>query len=744
MLMSSSVTAQLAGGLVVSRTNRRSRALIAFPAAVVVSVCLRILWRWWVAYRARVQKCFLCLSSPLEGSAVKLAVPRLRRLCWWQLSNGLVDAWRGACPCCKRPLEARLSEPWSARRPAAHARGMYAYVITLWGCSADYVLGALVLGQSIRKTGSKNSLICLHTDDVPSHFVVLLSKLWDCRFVEHVSACVDKLSYQDGQPHRFDKVFTKLRVLELTEFAKVLLLDIDLAVLQNIDSLFDLSPPAALRRGMNDLRWPLKTGDPIDGRSFFLGQDSSKWSWGQGTGINAGVMLLQPDQRVFDDMLAEISDSNHPSHVRGNGPEQDYLSRYWSDVPWTHIGVEYNYQLHQMFFALHPKWSRTSDRATMLKCPDQIKVVHFSGVPEAKPWHRILDGKFASFWPHRNRDAEYTRLFADEFMGHWLWIKRDRATWEEMPNRHSRSEMQDLYLADDGEIYQRPYAEGDDPKLIETPRDVADGAMRFLATALGRWFDCYEELETSLGIDLRKTLGQHTADGSLVVSTPLPQSITPRKQFSMKNGSDERHGDRVVRERSKPLHWKRQGGWWTELTADAEWEKCAVACSGIEGGEFVSFYEGGVETFVERNVPDLSGVFVKVVGNFSGRHFALHSDPELLEGVLNAIGFWVQGVPAGCGILVAIIGLDMEIVRSVLEALAPLGSPQDVPSSIPRMRALAAAGVRPDPNDTRRGSGWFGEKRGNASSKRNDFGDIWSSCHASSDIAYAAVSTKAF
>ena len=40
-------------------------------------------------------------------------------------------------------------------------------------------------------------------------------------------------------------------------------------------------------------------------------------------GINAGVMFLQPNQWVFNDMLAELSEPNHPEHCVGNGPEQE-------------------------------------------------------------------------------------------------------------------------------------------------------------------------------------------------------------------------------------------------------------------------------------------------------------------------------------------------------------------------------------------------------------------------------------
>merc|ERR1719343_498771 len=112
--------------------------------------------------------------------------------------------------------------------------------------------------------------------------------------------------------------------MNLTDFEKVLMMDIDLLVRSNIDELFDLPAPAAMRRGMND-RYPYKTGDVLDGRVFFLGYDNTKWAWGQGTGINAGVMLWHPDAQVFEEMLKEIAEPNHPEHCKGNGPEQDFL-----------------------------------------------------------------------------------------------------------------------------------------------------------------------------------------------------------------------------------------------------------------------------------------------------------------------------------------------------------------------------------------------------------------------------------
>ena len=66
--------------------------------------------------------------------------------------------------------------------------------------------------------------------------------------------------------NRFVRVFTKLRALGLTDYAKVVMLDVDLLVTQNIDDLFDLPAPAALMRGP----YPgLAHGEYVDDGSLF-------------------------------------------------------------------------------------------------------------------------------------------------------------------------------------------------------------------------------------------------------------------------------------------------------------------------------------------------------------------------------------------------------------------------------------------------------------------------------------------
>jgi len=180
----------------------------------------------------------------------------------------------------------------------------------------------------------------MHTD-LPDNAFDLLSKLWVLKRVDYILADHALFHCREG---RFEGVFTKLHALGLVEYDKVLMLDIDLAIMDCPDELFELQTPAAMRRG----HFSHEHGARLDGRLFFCGE---KDGWGQGGGINAGVMLLAPDAETYRRALREVAQPLHPEHIPGSGPEQDYLSRFFANT-WHHISVKWNWQLHQMINAM--------------------------------------------------------------------------------------------------------------------------------------------------------------------------------------------------------------------------------------------------------------------------------------------------------------------------------------------------------------------------------------------------------
>lgn len=665
---------------------------------------------------------WLKCSSQLAGSVPKYLRPHRPR----ETKVPANQAWRGFCCVCRRPLDLELCSPPDKPESPKEVRGKYAFVITLWGSSRSYVLGALVLGHSIRSTGSKHALVCLHTDDVPEAYIDLLSRVWDCRVIQHVESS-KRLCWPD-QADRFEKVFTKLNGLGLVEFEKIVMMDIDMLVVKNIDDLFDLPAPAAMKRGMTSMQWwGQKHGEAIDGRPFFCGGGLGKYSWGQGTGINAGVMLWRPDQELLDAMLEEVAVADHPAHVRSNGPEQDFLSRYWADAPWTQVGVEYNYQLHQMFYGLNPNTINSAERIKMAEDPQRIKIIHYSGEPLAKPWCRLLHEQFKDWWPDRTKDADYLASFAQEFRGYWLWVRRDRSAWdkhEELCSKDS-NHNDNFRLGSDGEIYRivgerdenypgtaagadarhlvQNLREGDVPVLVQMPQETLKGAMKVLEFSLEAWFSAFDSLQRSLGIDIVAALGGVKAS----------EEHQTWKQSWFANGSGPHSVMRPSSTEQPKLRYRRQGGWLHEQVdgggspgsqaVTPTTAKATVCCGARDGARFVMFNEPeGAEPFFPGSEEVISGLFVKIIGR-DARAFSL-------EDGVSAIAIWAEGVKPGDVVLLAIVDLDPQPLREVLAALEPLGVPQGPFRT--EFRALAAAGIASGP---------------------------WDCTHASVDMAYAAI-----
>ncbi|CAE8617493.1 unnamed protein product, partial [Polarella glacialis] len=248
-------------------------------------------------------------------------------------------------------------------------RGPFAFVTVLFGTSYGYCIEAAVLGESLRATGTKHALLLLHTADVPSEWLCMLQAVgWQLRQVEYLEG---KGLYTGGKTGRFAHVFTKLRVFLLTEFEKIVLLDTDLLVRRNMDCLFLRAAPAALRR---HAAADFPDGKRINGAEFYDATGN------QSSGINAGVMILEPSARDFEIMSREIQDEWHPEHHESRMPEQDYLTRFYVDR-WHALGVQYNYQVHQIAF---------TDRGGLEQCPrlaldyEEVSVVHFSACPKPR------------------------------------------------------------------------------------------------------------------------------------------------------------------------------------------------------------------------------------------------------------------------------------------------------------------------------------------------------------------------
>ena len=271
----------------------------------------------------------------------------------------------------------------TSRAPRAPCR-KFAFVTVLWapesGNPEEYIVNALSLGCSLRKTSTKHDLVLLATPDLLSYESArALSTFWDVRQQDHAEVPLEMRCAP-----RFRHVFTKLSVMKLTDYDKVLMLDADMLVIRNVDELFGFPAPAGFMRGTDDyrpseIRLP-ETIRPIDGRVV--------------GGINAGVVLLEPVEGEYERMFGDLQSPAMRRDLKNSrGPEQDFLTLFYKSS-WSGLHPKYNYQLHQIL--LNPWGER------MRIGWDDISILHFSaelkpssfwlafGIPDYSQWLRRL------------------------------------------------------------------------------------------------------------------------------------------------------------------------------------------------------------------------------------------------------------------------------------------------------------------------------------------------------------------
>jgi len=197
----------------------------------------------------------------------------------------------------------------------------FGYVTVFWG--EKYLDNVIAWSAGLRAVGSSFPIYCL----------VVPEMLWE-GYAEVLRACccevigVEPIRWE-GSPEktsRYDLVLTKLRAYQLGArgLKKVVLMDADMLVLQNIDELFWLPAPSA---------------SPLHGT--FLG-DSAEPK------MSAGVLVIEPSEAEFHSIMRTVSMYQESSGGEWGSEffEQDMLDLHWArtrpGVPFNMLPLTYN------------------------------------------------------------------------------------------------------------------------------------------------------------------------------------------------------------------------------------------------------------------------------------------------------------------------------------------------------------------------------------------------------------------
>lgn len=229
----------------------------------------------------------------------------------------------------------------------------YSYVTLLTNDS--YVYGVALLVESMKRVNTQYPLHVLIIDEVAEATIEILKQLKvTYEKVDIIPTPEDIYEHNKkrdpGTAVVWRNCWTKFRIFDQTQFDKIIFLDADIMILQNLDHLFELPHMTAA----------------MDGEYFGL--------WPTWPHFNSGCLVIEPSHQLFEDILnfaSSLNEDNIPDYVIA---DQEVLNLYYKDWPKQtelHLNKYYN---------IFPPYVQEE----ML--PDLENKIYFAHFVGRKPW----------------------------------------------------------------------------------------------------------------------------------------------------------------------------------------------------------------------------------------------------------------------------------------------------------------------------------------------------------------------
>jgi glycogenin len=223
----------------------------------------------------------------------------------------------------------------------------FSYITVL--STDSYVEGVIVLHRSLVRSEARYPFLVLTT---PNLAASTYQQLQQSGIPYQPIPPIELNTALPTHQARWQATYSKLQIFNQTQFDKLVYLDADMLVYQNLDDLFSQPHMSAVNAG---------------------GMLPEYASW---TEFNSGLMVIEPSQELYTDMLAKLPDLYLPA-----GGDQDFLNAYypnWPNQPEKHLDHAYNiFHEHVDRYQQRHGYQLNGDRK-------RIKVIHYVG--ERKPW----------------------------------------------------------------------------------------------------------------------------------------------------------------------------------------------------------------------------------------------------------------------------------------------------------------------------------------------------------------------
>lgn len=247
------------------------------------------------------------------------------------------------------------SDPTKSGRPV-ESKKVWTTLIT----NMDYLVGLLTLDYSLKLHKSAYPLVALYTDTFPAQGL----KALDDRGIpkQHIKYLLPKVKKDYTNDPRFYDCWSKLTPFSLVEYDRVVQLDSDMLVLQNMDELMELplDPPSAGGKGdrvfaashacvCNPLKKPHYPKNWIPENCAFTSQhdDPDKAQVegapsGFGLGMpNGGLQVVNPSTEVYNLIAEQLAKDDIASYdFADQSLLGDVFNGRWVAIPYIYNALK--------------------------------------------------------------------------------------------------------------------------------------------------------------------------------------------------------------------------------------------------------------------------------------------------------------------------------------------------------------------------------------------------------------------
>ncbi|KAK3441527.1 hypothetical protein EUGRSUZ_L00234 [Eucalyptus grandis] len=284
-----------------------------------------------------------------------------------------------------------------------------AYVTFLAG-NGDYVKGVVGLAKGLRKAKSKYPLVVAVLPDVPEeHRKILVDQGCVVREIEPVYPPENQTQFAMAY---YVINYSKLRIWEFLEYSKLIYLDGDIQVFDNIDHLFDL--PNGFFYAVMDCFCEKTWSHTPQFQIGYCQQCPDKIQWPDHAGpkpslyFNAGMFVYEPNLKTYRDLLEKLKITPPTSFA-----EQDFLNEYFKDI-YKPIPNVYNFVLAMLW--RHPENVEL----------DKVKVVHYCAAG-SKPWRYTGEEQNMDREDIKMLVKKWWDIYDDESLDYRNIVARDEA-----------------------------------------------------------------------------------------------------------------------------------------------------------------------------------------------------------------------------------------------------------------------------------------------------------------------------